>query len=172
MRALLGALLSILVLAPSAHAQRYRVLVGVAGTTKMSLIEFSPCIPAETSACGAWINRVIDTASDSAFGPLPAVTTEQTARNQASAAIRNGKVSIRTTVRTSIGTRDEGNMIVDARRTATAVAITADARYAFAVFEAKTAGEQAMVRMIDFGTKSVIASIGLPDRPSGISIAP
>ena len=63
-------------------------------------------------------------------------------------------------------------IITDARRIATALVITGDARYAFAVFESKTAGEVAMVRMIDFGTKSVIASIGLADRPAGISMAP
>lgn len=55
---------------------------------------------------------------------------------------------------------------------ATAVVITTDSRYAFAVFEAKPADDQAMVRMIDFGTKSFIASIELPDRPAGISMAP
>ena len=40
------------------------------------------------------------------------------------------------------------------------------------MFESKTAGEVAMVRMIDFGMKMVIASIGLVDRPAGISMAP
>ena len=157
--------------ATAAHGQRYRVLVGVAGTTKMSLIEFSPCIPAETSACGAWINRVIDTASDSSFGPLPTIATAQSARNQsASVSVQDGHLSVLTAGKIP-GVQPKG-VIADPRRTATAVVVTGDSRYAFAVFESKTAGEVAMVRMIDFGMKMVIASIGLADRPAGISMAP
>jgi hypothetical protein len=63
-------------------------------------------------------------------------------------------------------------LIADPRRRATAVVVAGDSRYAFAVLEAKTAGEPSMVRMIDFGTKSVIASVGLAERPAGISMAP
>jgi hypothetical protein len=170
-RVLVRGVLWIAALALPAQGQRYRVLVGVAGTTKMSLIEFSPCIPAETSACGAWINRVIDTASDSTFGPLPTVATAQSARNKtASVSVQDGRLSVQTTARTP-GVQRTG-VIADARRIATAVVVTGDSRYAFAVFEAKTPGEQGMVRMIDFGTKMVIASIGLADRPAGISMAP
>ena len=55
---------------------------------------------------------------------------------------------------------------------ATAVVVTGDSRYAFAVFSSKTAGEVAVVRMIDFATKMAIASIELADRPAGISMAP
>ena len=160
-------------LATPSHAQRYRVLVGVAGTTKMSLIEFSPCIPAETSACGAWITRVIDTASDSSFGPLPSVAVEQSARNQAtSVSVLDGRLNLKTASKNFDARHKVDGVIADPRRTATAVVVTGDSRFAFAVFEAKEAGDQAIVRMIDFGTKSVIASIGLSDRPAGISMAP
>jgi hypothetical protein len=137
----------------------------------MSLIEFSPCIPAETSACGAWVNRVIDTASDTSYGPLPPVTTEQNARDHSAAiAVHDGSLSVRSFAKTAAG--GNGTRIMDPRRRATAVVVTGDSRYAFAVLEAKTAGEPSMVRMIDFGTKSVIASVGLADRPAGISMAP
>jgi hypothetical protein len=142
----------------------------------MSLIEFSPCIPAETSACGAWVNRVIDTASDTSYGTLPAVATEQTARDRAAAiSVRDGMLNVRSFAKTGNGGRGiggEGTLITDPRRVATAVVVTSDSRYAFAVLEAKTAGEPSMVRMIDFGTKSVIASVGLAERPAGISMAP
>jgi hypothetical protein len=170
-RFVLSACCFVVALASSAQAQRYRVLVGLAGTTKMSLIEFSPCIPAETSACGAWISRVVDTSTDSSFGPLPTIATEQSARNHsASIAVEQGHLSVRTFGKIP-GVQPTG-IISDNRRVATAVVITGDARYAFAVFESKSAGEQAMVRMIDFGTKMSIASIGLSDKPAGISMAP
>jgi hypothetical protein len=162
--------------ASAAHAQRYRVLVGIAGTARMSLIEFSPCIPAETSACGAWVNRVIDTATDTSYGPLPAAATEQTARDSTAAiSVHDGILNVRSFVTSGSGGRGMGaggTTIADPRRVATAVVVTGDSRYAFAVLEAKSAGEPAMVRMIDFGTKSVIASVGLADRPAGISMAP
>jgi len=158
-------------IATTAHGQRYRVLVGVAGTTKMSLLEFSPCIPAETSACGAWINRVIDTANDSSFGPLPTLVTTQSARNRtASISVHNGQLNVETAGKTP-GVEPKG-VIKDPRRMATAVVVTGDSRYAFAVFSSKTAGDVAVVRMIDFATKMAIASIELADRPAGISMAP
>jgi hypothetical protein len=161
------------VLGSAAQGQRYRVLVGIAGTTKMSLIEFSPCIPAETSACGAWIDRVIDTASDSSFGPLPVVATEESTRNHTmSISVQDGHLNVHTGAKNGAAGRKGGDVIADARRIATAVVVTGDSRYAFAVLEAKTPGKQGMVRMIDFGTKMVIASIGLADRPAGISMAP
>ena len=159
--------------ASTAHAQRYRVLVGIAGTSKMSLIEFSPCIPAETSACGAWVNRVIDTASDTTYGTLPTAATEQTARDRAAAiSVRDGSLNVRSFGKNAALGADKGTLIADPRRRAIAVVVTGDSRYAFAVLEATTAGVPSMVRMIDFGTKSVIASVGLAERPAGISMAP
>jgi hypothetical protein len=159
--------------ASTADAQRYRVLVGIAGTAKMSLIEFSPCIPAETSACGAWVNRVIDTASDTSYGSLPAAATEQTARDRAAAiSVHDGMLNVRSFEKNGASGAAKRTLIADPRRRATAVVVAGDSRYAFAVLEAKTAGEPSMVRMIDFGTKSVIASVGLAERPAGISMAP
>src|SRR5262249_39075668 len=61
---------TVLVLAaPVASAQRYRVLVGEAGSPRVSLIEFRPCVPAETSDCGAWLVQAFDATVDSAMRP-------------------------------------------------------------------------------------------------------
>jgi hypothetical protein len=156
--------------AATLHAQRYRVLVGIAGTRQMSLIEFSPCIPAETSACGAWVNRVIDTASDSSFGALPSVSIAQKSPDRvATIAIQDGYLSVSTVV---VGRGGLGRLIADPRRTATAVTISGDSRYGFAVLEAKNPDDQAKIEMIDFASRRVIASIALTQRPSGIAMAP
>src|SRR3954453_22243619 len=57
-----AAVMTLALFASVAAAQgRYRVVVGIAGTKQMSLIELVPCIPAEGSGCGAWVSRVIDT---------------------------------------------------------------------------------------------------------------
>ena len=65
-----------------------------------------------------------------------------------------------------------GRLIADPRRTATAVTISGDSRYGFAVLEAKNPDDQAKVEMIDFASRRVIASIALTQRPSGIAMAP
>src|SRR5215475_11110573 len=56
-------------LAPAASAQRYRVVVGEEGSTRVSLVEFRPCVPAETSDCGAWLVRTFDGTADSTLRP-------------------------------------------------------------------------------------------------------
>lgn len=136
----------------------------------MSLIEFSPCIPAETSSCGAWVNRVIDTANDTSFGPLPSVSTEEKSSDRvATILVQDGHLNVSTFV---AGRGGLGRLIADPRRTATAVTISGDSRYGFAVLEAKSPGGQAMVEMIDFASRRVIASIAIAQRPLGISMAP
>ena len=135
----------------------------------MSLIEFSPCIPAETSACGGWVDRVIDTSADTSYGPLPkAVTEQRSASREAVIAIQNDGLLVRSLTKNGGAPR----LVVDKQRKATAVAVSVDSRYAFVVLEAKTPGDQAMIRMIHLASKSVIASLGLAERPAGISMAP
>jgi len=159
-------------MASGAGAQgRYRVLVGT-GETQMTLVEFSPCIPAETSACGAFVTRVIDTSTDTTYGAKPSILTEQVAPDSSgSIAVQDGKVRIQTLVRTG-GVPVAGKTITDPKRTATAVAISPDSRYAFAVFEANDPDEKSLVRMIDLTTRSPIASAFFLMRPVGIAIAP
>src|SRR6476660_10140707 len=63
-----------------ADAQRYRVLAA-SESGQRSVIEFRPCIPAEGSGCGAWIDReaVADTAirlapsTGARFGPADSI---------------------------------------------------------------------------------------------------
>jgi hypothetical protein len=164
---------ALIVVASNASAQgRYRVLVGAADTPQMLLIEFSPCIPAETSACGAFVTRVIDTSTDTAYGTKPAIVVKQTAPDSGGAiAVQEGMLNVTTFVRDA-RVAAVGKLIADPKRTATAVAISADSRYAFAVLEAKNPGELSQVRMIDLSTRSGIASIGISVRPLGIAIAP
>ena len=135
----------------------------------MSLIEFSPCIPAETSACGGWVSRVIDTSADTSFGPLPRAATEQISPSREDViTIQNEGLLVRSLGKAAGAPR----VVTDRLRRATAVVVSDDSRYAFAVLEAKMPGDQAMIRMIHLASKSVIASLGLTERPAGISMAP
>jgi hypothetical protein len=164
--------IALVVFARDAGAQgRYRVLVGSADA-RMMLIEFSPCIPAETSACGAFVTRVIDTSTDTTYGTKPAIVTEQVAPDSGGAvAVQGGKLRIQTLVRNG-RVLAAAKTITDPKRTATAVAISPDSRYAFAVFEANDPDEKSLVRMIDLDTRSPIASALFLMRPAGIAIAP
>ena len=168
-----AAFAALIVIAGNAGAQgRYRVLVGVADSKQMALIEFSPCIPAETSACGAFVMRTIDTEIDSTYGSKPPIVTEQMAPDSGGAiAVQEGILNVTTFTKRG-GVAGLGRLMADPRRTATAVAISADSRYAFAVLEAKDPTDLSQVRMIDLSTRSGIASIGLQMRPVGIALAP
>jgi len=168
-----AALAALIAIAGNADAQgRYRVVVGVAETKQMALVEFSPCIPAETSACGAFVTRMIDTELDSTYGPKPPSVVDQTAPDSSGAiAVQDGMLNVKTFVRNG-RVAALGKLIADPKRTATAVVISADSRYAFAVLEAKDPADMSQIRMIDLSTRSGIASIGLPVRPAGIAIAP
>jgi len=162
-------IVALLASATVAQAQRYRVLVGIAGTRQMSLIEFSPCIPAETSACGGWVTSVIDASTDTSYGTLPSAMHEQVSPSHENViTIQNGGVLVRSLAERGGTSR----LVVDKLRSATAVVISGDSRYAFAVLEAKTPGDQSMIRMIHLASKSIIASLGLAERPAGISMVP
>jgi hypothetical protein len=151
---------------------RYRVVVGIAGTKQMSLIELVPCIPAEGSGCGAWVSRVIDTAADTTLGPTPpAITTGETAPDHLSRISVQGS-SLIVEGLSKQGIRQRVRKIHDPLRTPTAVAISPDSRYAFVVLEAKSDTNAAQVRMIDLSTQTAIATMGLRARPAGIAIAP
>src|SRR5262249_52060970 len=63
---LAAAAASVLIASP-AWAQRYRVLVADEGSTRVSVVEFRPCVPAETSDCGAWLDRSYDGTLDSSI---------------------------------------------------------------------------------------------------------
>jgi hypothetical protein len=162
----------ILVVGTAGAQGRYRVLVGTADTQQVMLIEFSPCIPAETSACGAFVTRVIDTATDTTYGMKPPIVREQVAPDFGGAiAVQDGKLRIQSLVRNGRVVA-AAKTITDPKRTATAVVISPDSRYAFAVFAANDPDEKSLVRMIDLDTRSPIASALFSMRPAGIAIAP
>ena len=140
-----------------ADAQRYRVLVA-SENGQRSVVEFRPCIPAEGSGCGAWIDHeaapdttIRLTASTSAhFGPGDSVWIERGAIR-----IRNGNHGSKT--------------IQDRRGAATALTLAPMRDYAFVVLNAPDAAGSTIV-MVDLSTRSVIANCPMPGRASAIAM--
>lgn len=141
-----------------ADAQRYRVLVA-SESGQRSVIQFSPCIPAEGSGCGAWIDReaVPDTgirltpSTGASFGPGDSVWIERGAIR-----IRNANHASKT--------------IQDRRGAATALVLAPMRDYAFVILHA-TDGSSSMVVMVDLSTRSVIAHCPMPGRAYAIAMA-
>jgi len=162
--------LALLVVPMAARAQHYRVVVGLAGTPQMLLLDFSPCIPAEGSGCGGFLTRTIDTSTDSTVGRMPATLTSDSASNGNRISIVDGKLMLATKVNEG-NVAGRGRILVDPLRTPVAV-VTAGSRYAFAVLSADGDGAKAQVRMFDRATRSAVASLLIDGVPSGIGIAP
>jgi hypothetical protein len=148
----------------TAGAQRYRVFVGEAGSSRVSLVEFRPCVPAETSDCGAWLVERFDASADTARRPGHGAARVVSRRGEAIAiqgesvivSPPNGAKAIRVS-----GTH--GHPI--------ALALAADEAYAFGIFDG-VGNAPPELEMIDLNTQSVWAIYPLEARPAGISMAP
>jgi hypothetical protein len=155
-----------LAIVPAVHAQgRYRVAIGVVGQSKPLVAEFRVCVPAETSDCGSWL------ISNAAFDDAP-VNTYATAIRELrspdgadSLSIDGDAVKIRSLTPskpTQRAIREKGHM-------PRAVAITADARYVFVVFEGAS-GESSLIDMIELESMAVTDALTIRERPSGIVV--
>jgi hypothetical protein len=139
------------------------VLVGEAGSARVSLIEFRPCVPAETSDCGAWLVQAFDASVDSAMRPDQGAR-QVGSRRAGSIAIDGESVVITTSAqRPTKVTGTHGHPI--------ALAIARDSAYVFGIFES-AGGQPPELEMIDLNTGSVWAVFPLKARPAGISMAP
>jgi hypothetical protein len=143
-------------LTASAQAQRYRVLVG-SESGQRNVLEFRPCIPAEGSGCGAWIDREatpdttarLASATSATFGPGDSVWIE------------HGAIRIQST--------GQRKTLVDNRGAAHALALAPLRDYAFVILRAPSASASTIV-MVDLSTRSVIASCPLPSLASTIAV--
>ena len=148
---------ALVTMAGPAHAQRYRVLVA-SESGQRSVIEFRPCIPAEGSACGAWIDReaLPDTAipltqsTGALFGPGDSVWVER------------GAIRIR-----HAGGRSK--TIQDRRGAATTLALAPMRDYAFVVLQSADSPASTVV-MVDLSTRSIIASCPMPGRAYAVAV--
>ena len=140
-----------------ADAQRYRVLVANESGQR-SVIEFRPCIPAEGSGCGAWIDKEampdsgirLTPSTGASFGPGDSVWIERGAIR-----IRNANHSSRT--------------IQDRRGAAAALVLAPMRDYAFVILRATDAPASTVV-MVDLSTRSVIASCPMPGRAYALAM--
>src|SRR5215475_269204 len=156
-------------LAPAASAQRYRVVVGEEGSTRVSLVEFRPCVPAETSDCGAWLVRTFDGSADSAL--RPGVGAQQIDLRRGS---RIARISIDGSAVVVTPLSSGGGQPVRVSGThgrPIALVLAPDDAYAFGIF-ARTAGQSSELAMIDLNTCTVWAIFPLAGRPAGIAMAP
>ena len=166
MRCVLGGVLVALVPA-SARAQRLQVAAGDPATRSVTIIEFQPCVPAETSSCGAWIDRVVPAGADSAAASMPPALVGLRAFERDSVWIGDGAVKIR-----AIAAAAHGPFVVrDRRGRAVALTVSATPHYAFALLHAPAgAGPASTIVMIDLDTRSVIDSFASTARFSGIAM--
>jgi len=156
-RLTLAAATALVATASRADAQRYRVLVADENGQR-SVLEFRPCIPAEGSGCGAWIDReaVPDTAArllpttGASFGPGDSVWVDR------------GVIRIRPA-------RGTPTTIDDRRGAATTLALAPTRDYAFVVLRPADAATSTVV-MVDLSTRSVIASCPMPGRAYALSV--
>ena len=157
-----------LMLPGALRAQRYQVAAGDAAAKSVSVVEFRLCIPAETSDCGAWVDRVVDLAADAGAGLPPAVRAVCTADGRDSLWIEDGAVKLRASAPPQAHTY----VVRDARGSAIALAASADPRYAFALLDspAGASGAHSTIVMIDVERRSVVDSFGSSARLSGIAM--
>jgi hypothetical protein len=140
-----------------AEAQRYRVLVA-SESGQRSVVEFRPCIPAEGSGCGAWIDReaVADStvrlapSTGARFGPGDSVWVDR-------GAIR---------IRSADG---RSKTIQDPRGAATTLTLTPMRDYAFVVLR-KTDAPASTIVMVDLSTRSVIANCPIADQAYALAV--
>jgi hypothetical protein len=146
-----------------AEAQRYRVELAVPGG-KTAIAEFHPCVPAEGSDCGAWVDRTVESVP-----PLPGLATNVVSPNghDSVSVAADGRVRI-----TSLAGRKPPVILLRVGKgTARGIAVSADSRYAFVVVENLT-GNPVDVMMIDLDTQSGIAGLVMETRVLGIGMAP
>lgn len=153
-------------LAPAASAQRYRVVVGEEGSTRVSLVEFRPCVPAETSDCGAWLVRTFDGPADSTL--RPGVGALQIDSRRGSRIVIEGSAVVVTTLSSGAG---QPVRVTGTHGRPIALALAPDEAYAFGIF-AGAAGQSSELAMIDLNTCTVWAIFPLAGRPAGIAMAP
>ena len=154
----LGVALAVaLATATTGEAQRYRVLVA-SESGQRSVIEFRPCIPAEGSGCGAWIDR--EAVPDSAIRIAP--STGAPFGPGDSVWIEHGAIRIR-------GADRRSKTIQDPRGAATTLALTPMRDYAFVVLRKPDAPESTVV-MVDLSTRSVIAHCPIADKAYAVAV--
>ena len=156
-RLAIGAAVALATIAGRAHAQRYRVLVA-SENGQRSVIEFRPCIPAEGSGCGAWIDHEAEPDTTAQLTPITAVAFGP----GDSVWIERGAIRIR---RADGGSKT----IQDRRGAATALALAPMRDYAFVVLRASDATASTVV-MVDLSTRSVIASCPMPGRAYALAV--
>jgi hypothetical protein len=141
-----------------ADAQRYRVLVA-SESGQRSVIEFRPCIPAEGSGCGAWIDR--EAVPDSGIRLTP--STAASFGPGDSVWIERGAIRMRST--------RSSRTIVDRRGAAAALVLAPMRDYAFVILQSLTTdAPKSTVVMVDLSTRSVIASCPMPGRVYAIAM--
>lgn len=154
---------AIVCLSTAARAQRFRVVVGIAGTTKVSVVEFRPCVPAETSDCGVWLDRVVDAALDSTYGPI--ATRRSVVSGAATVSIVDRAVAV---------TPSEGAKAITVKGIhgrPTALTAGGDGASVFVVSEPSAAGESPEVCLIDLRFNEVVARLKLEAPAAGIGMA-
>lgn len=156
-------------LAPArARAQRLQVAAGDPATRIVTIVQFQPCVPAETSSCGAWVDRVVSEGADTAAGAMPPALTALRAFDRDSVWIDDGAVNLR-----AMAARPRRVHVVrDKRGRAVALAASAVPHYIFALLQAPTGtfGPASTIVMIDLDTRSVIDSFTSTARFSGIAM--
>ena len=161
--------LGLVVATRAAHAQHYRLLVGLSGTHEMLLLDFSPCIPAEGSGCGGFLTRTIDAGTDSTFGGMPTAAIADSTSDGGRIVIVDRQLRL-TTPTTAGDPSARERAIIDPARQPVAVA-AASSQYAFAALRPTKAGAKAQVRMFDLATRTAVASLLIDGIPSGLAIA-
>jgi hypothetical protein len=159
----------LLVAATAARAQHYSIIVGMASSRQMLLLDFSPCIPAEGSGCGGFLTRPVDAGKDSAFAVVVPTYQERSARNSNGGISIAGDMIVLTTGDGARADAAQERQIVDPQRTPIAVAAAPGSRYAFALLAAKRGDAKAQVRMFDLATRTAVASLLIDGVPSGIA---
>lgn len=152
-----AALLLLLVPAVASAQQRGRVFVSAAEGPG-AVFEFRPCIPAEGSDCGAWIDR-------DSLGTVAVVRAVRAGGD--SLWIDRGVLKIR-----SLSTKPHSNELVirDSRGEAMAIAVGPGARSAYVVLVPLEPTYPNYVVMVDLETRSAIASATFRFSPGGVGV--
>jgi len=155
------------VVAPIARAQgRYRVAIGIVDQAKPLVAEFRVCVPAETSDCGSWLisNAAVDDSPVSTRAT--AITALRSPDGADSVSIAGDAVTIRSL---SPRSKPMQRPIREPGHMPRAIAITADSRYVFVVFES-AGGESSLIDMIELESMAVTDALTIRERPSGLVV--
>jgi len=155
------------VVAPIARAQgRYRVAIGIVDQAKPLVAEFRVCVPAETNDCGSWLisNAGVDDSPVSTHAT--AITALRSPDGADSISIAGDAVTIRSL---SPRSKPMQRPIREPGHMPRAIAITADSRYVFVVFES-AGGESSLIDMIELESMAVTDALTIRERPSGLVV--